>query len=355
VEDKDAGTLSIQSDMNGRTVNVRNLEAAALGGTAHGAAVVSLDDFTKSTGNLGWNGLDAAQVSNFIPKAEGLGGTISGTANLAPTDNPRDIGPLRLVAKISSNDLRFKSIEIGDAALSSYFADGRFVLDQSTLHAAGGQIHFWARRTIHEGGIIASQIQMEFSDLDLDQLNRAFITNPRPMPGKLAGNFVLIGSLRVPERLFGEGVVRITDSNLTNMRAVDKAYDYMNADKKAARATGVGNLSLRLDNNTLVMDKAIYFNQGIQLRAQATVQEVWRAPDSPVNGVVVGTLRPLKDVKLPMFSDADRIMNALQQYVTPLRITGTLENYEVAPSNLAAVGDTMQKLIVGEAQQGRQR
>jgi hypothetical protein len=351
VKNQDAGSLSIDSSIDGRVVNVNRVEAFALGGSAHGAGVLPIDQPVRATADLTWKNLDASQVAAFVPQAAGIAGKISGSAKLAPSDDPRAIGPLRLTTSINPDGLHYKTIDIGNADITSYFNGKRFVLDESTLHAASGEIHLWARSARHAGGVRSSQLQIDFKDLDLDKLDRAFDTNPKSMPGKLAGNFVIIGSFEDRDTLFGEGTIRVTESNLTNLHAVQATYDYMNVGKGNARNDGQGQADLRLDNNTLLLTSARYFNRGVQLRAQATLRDIWNIPDSPLDGTVIGFLRPLKDIKLPYFADADRIFSALQQSVTTVKLTGTAREYHVAQSSLSEAGDTMRKLLAGEMQQ----
>src|SRR5207248_2424079 len=66
VKNQDAGSLSIESTINGRIVNVQHLAAHALGGEAKGAGVWPIDQPMKSQAKLTWSGLDAAQLAAFI-------------------------------------------------------------------------------------------------------------------------------------------------------------------------------------------------------------------------------------------------------------------------------------------------
>lgn len=350
VKDQNAGSLSIESTINGRVVNVQRVEAHALGGDLQGAGVLPIDQPMKSQARLKWSDLDAAQLAAFIPSTDELSGTVSGSAWLAPTDDPRALGPLKLQANIVSSDLRFRSLEIGNADLVSYFTGWRFVLDNSTIHAAGGEIHLWGRTTTHDAGVRSSQLQIDFKDLDLDTLDRAFDTNPKPMPGKVAGSFVLVGSIENRDTLFGDGSVKITDSNLVNLGAIRALYNLMHIGADSATNNGFGSFDLRLDNNTLALENARYFNRGVQVRARAELKNIWNLPDSPLDGVVIGSLRPLKDIKLPYMADADRILNALQQDLTAVRMKGSARHYEVVPISLDQAGETMRNVILGEVE-----
>jgi len=151
--------------------------------------------------------------------------------------------------------------------------------------------------------------------------------------------------------LFGQGSLKITQSNLVNLGAIRGLYDVMHVGKGDTGADGIGAVDLRLDNSTLTLTRGRYFNRGIQVRALARIENIWNAPDSPITGTVIGSARPLRDIKLPYFADADKIMNALQQNLTTVRIEGTLRRYHVVPISLYEAGETVQKLVIGEVQQ----
>jgi hypothetical protein len=170
------------------------------------------------------------------------------------------------------------------------------------------------------------------------------------MPGKVAGSFVLIGSPQGRDTLFGNGSVKITDSNLVNLGAIRALYNLMHIGADSASNNGLGSFDLRLDNNTLTLENARYFNRGVQVRARAELKDIWNLPDSPLDGVVIGSLRPLKDIKLPYMADADRILNALQQDLTAVRVKGSARRYEVVPISLDQAGETMRNVILGEVE-----
>jgi len=161
---------------------------------------------------------------------------------------------------------------------------------------------------------------------------------------------VMIGSFYDHDTLFGEGQIKVTESNLVNLGAIRGVYDLMHIGADNAKADGFGGAKLRLDNNTLTISNARYFNRGVQIRALAEIKNIWSVPDSGVVGTVVGSARPLRDIKLPYFADADKIMNALQANLTTVRVEGTLREYHVIPISLFEAGETVQKLVLGEVQ-----
>ena len=352
VNSQDAGTLSLESSIDGRVVKISQLRAAALGGTAQGDGVLVADALAKSAANLSFANIDASQVAAFIPNGNGLTGQLSGSAHLAPIDNSRSLGASIITARVLPKDFRYKSLDIGSIDIESYFDGTRFVLNNSTVHVAGGEIRLWARSTPHADDVRSSQIQIDFHHLDINELDQAFDANPKPMPGKLDGSFVVIGSMNDRDSLFGQGSVSVYESNLANLGAIRGLYNLMHLGQPDGN-TGAGGFNVRLDHNIVSLENARYFNRGVEVRAAAMIHNVWHLPDSPLEGTLIGSLRPLKDIKLPFFADADHVMNALQQNVTTVKVMGTARKYDVVPSSFNEVGDTMRGLLLGEVQNNK--
>ena len=80
------------------------------------------------------------------------------------------------------------------------------------------------------------------------------------------------------------------------------------------------------------------------------LHNIWHAPDSPLDGAVVGSARPFKDIKLPYAGDVDSIFSVLQQNLTAVKVTGTVRESHVAPISLSEAGDTIHNVILGEVE-----
>ena len=88
-----------------------------------------------------------------------------------------------------------------------------------------------------------------------------------------------------------------------------------------------GSLDLSLQASTLSLHNIRYFNRGVQARSSSIeINDVWPIPHSRVFGYVVGSARPLKDLKLPLLADVDQIMGVLQQDLTTVKLDGPLEH-----------------------------
>jgi hypothetical protein len=108
---------------------------------------------------------------------------------------------------------------------------------------------------------------------------------------------------------------------------------------------------MRLEGHDLQVARLRYFNRGVEVRGAGTIHDIWKMPDSSLDGWAVGSARPLKDVKLPFFADADQIFAALQTNATTFRVDGTVRKPKAAPAALREVGEAMRALIIGDVQQ----
>ena len=74
---------------------------------------------------------------------------------------------------------------------------------------------------------------------------------------------------------------------------------------------------------------------------------IFAGPQSPVNGVAVGAVRPLKDINLPFFSDLDRALRVVQTGAASVRVSGTLAEYESKLVPFAEISSAFHRLITG--------
>ena len=118
--------------------------------------------------------------------------------------------------------------------------------------------------------------------------------------------------------------------------------------KPAKSPTGTGDATFRLNGTTLDVTGLRYFNRGIEVRGVGQLADLSLGGDSGVNGYVLGSVRPFKDLKLPFIVDLDKVLNVIQQGSNPARITGTLKNAKVDPALFADIGQGLRSLILGD-------
>ena len=115
-----------------------------------------------------------------------------------------------------------------------------------------------------------------------------------------------------------------------------------------------GTLDLSLQNSNLSLDRAHYFNRGAEVWSSGvTVRNIWNVPNSPIEGYVVGSARPLSALKLPFVADVDQILAVLQSSLSAVKIEGTVGEPKVTQSTFADVGAGLKQFLTGQVNETR--
>ncbi|HEY8666370.1 MAG TPA: hypothetical protein VIL86_06880, partial [Tepidisphaeraceae bacterium] len=272
-----------------RVVNVRKFDAKVLGGYAEGSARMNLDDPSKVFADLRWRDVRPGDLGEYFPadRLKGLAGKFGGLLRIAPSEDPRALGPLRAELQILSDGGDYRGMGIGNMMFFAYadLAARRYVLsseaqERSSIHIAGGDVFLWARSSRHENEPMFSHVDGDFLRLDLNQVVHAGDAKADYMPGRITGKFHLIGNPRYPKDAIGGGQVAIMQSDLVNFDPFAFLYALMNVGSDPKHPTGEGSLEMRLERGQLVMENIRYFNSGSEIRGEMTIWDVWDAPDS---------------------------------------------------------------------------
>ncbi|HXE54394.1 MAG TPA: hypothetical protein VN541_15335, partial [Tepidisphaeraceae bacterium] len=148
-----------------------------------------------------------------------------------------------------------------------------------------------------------------------------------------------------------DGTVRISQSDLGNFGPISFLYNAMHLGGNMRVPTGHGTIALHMEQGTLHIPNLYYFNRGIEVRGVATATQMWNLPDNPIEGSAVGTARPLKNIKLPLFAEADAILSGLQGQLTSIQFKGTVKDPKkdyIRQLGLTQMGSELRQLLLGE-------
>ena len=389
LKDQPAGDAHLLADMRGRTIDLRSLSYDGLDGTVQAQGIVDLDRVFEARGSLFFEDFNAASIPGFFPENAalvGLNGRFSGRARVGPAAGARPLEPVRIQGEVTSNGGKYRSVDVGPIQFSMFTNFDRLVIEDSaenptTLALAGGLVRVWGRLTRLEPGeelnvtaasrpLFLSQMQVSFGRLDLDQIVHAFKPDADPMVGKLSGSFEALAGTRprrrpgappsgqgpfekVVRRITADGRVDLVESDLANLDVVAALYNALSVSPDAKQPEGRGGLTFHLEDGLISLNDVRYFNRGTEIRAIADIDEVWRMPDSPVEGTAVGTARPFRDIKLPFLStyDLDSILTVLQTDLTTVRTTGSVRSPVIQPLAFSDLGEGMRMFILGDFKQ----
>jgi hypothetical protein len=264
--------------------------------------------------------------------------------------------------------------------------------NQNTLEMAGGMLRIWARfvRNENEAGVpgatsLSSHISLGFKCLELNQLAHIADVESPTMPGKLDGAIDLYGTtgismpkgsgvpagtdpaatqpaaalaekdpfmVRLARSLYGDGKVNLSNADIGNFGPIAFLYNAMHIGNDKRGPTGTGDVSFRIEGGSMNVTSLHYFNRGVEVRAIARVDDLAAVPDCPLSGTAVGSARPLKNVKLPIFSsilpDVDSLLSALQGSTISERFGGTLHKPKMSIIVFGELGEAMKQFLVGD-------
>ncbi|HEV8293435.1 MAG TPA: hypothetical protein VGP94_15970, partial [Tepidisphaeraceae bacterium] len=329
---KSVGNISLNSNLSGQLAELKSITGNLFNGTLAGNAILRWDDILKSTGKIEFQNIDSASLADMWPNLSGIHGTLSATLEAQPAVDPKTNEPLEISLSLRPENAWYRVMSIGSADGRLFIGRERIVLESSYLRLAHGEIRLWGRLSKHEKEFF-SHAQMEFKELSLNELTQSITPGAAPMAGALDGQLTLFGPLQSAQLLTGEADIHLTRSDLANNAIVGGIYDAMRLHIGHDEPTGVGRARLRLEQGVLNLTNFYYNNRGVELRASGRALDIFRGGDTPIEGYAVGSARPLREMKLPFFAEADDILNALQKSVTTFHVTGTL-----AKPNLNSAG-----------------
>ena len=362
IQGKAAGIIHTQGNIHGRTLSLTRIDGENFGGELAGTAGYDFDQPTSARVDLNLEQVDTAQLVAMFPQATGLTGRFSGSVLLGPPKNPRPIAPLQLHLQLTGTNAKWRSIDLKRADLTGYYdrdpasREARFVIDHSDLTVSDGDVRVFARASKHpldsiSGGddaVWSFNAELSGQNLDLNQLVHAGDPKAHDMPGRLQFKVNLLGNPRDVRRIVGEGSAVLTDTDLADNTIISALYGLLSIKLGPKVPTGRGKAAFRLEGTNLDITEFSYFNRGFEALGTGRIEDVWKAGDAGLGGFVIGSVRPLKDLKLPFIADIDKIFVVVQRNATPVRVSGTVKDPKVASALFGDIGQALRALILGD-------
>jgi hypothetical protein len=349
------GSIDLTADLSDRVISLSKIDAQLLGGTASGAAVVDLDDPEHSHGDLTITGVQAERIIDLAPKASGLAGTFDGSLRLAPSTGPRPLGPTRLVLDLLPRQALINSVHLDAVHMTAFASRDRIVLadengDPNTLRLAGGLVTIWGRVSRHSDGVLQAQLDIILKDLHLDQLAGQGGPRSKRIAGLLSGNIDLVGDLRNWHSSTGAGSIKITKSDLTDLKIVAFLYDLMHILGRSHGNTGDGEINFAIGDNRLNLLSIRYFNKGTEALGDGRIDNFWDFGQARMDAAFVGSGQPLGGINIPVLSDVNAVFSSIEHDLVAERVTGPLDDLKTEQINALNIGEGLIGLITGDVQ-----
>jgi hypothetical protein len=112
---------------------------------------------------------------------------------------------------------------------------------------------------------------------------------------------------------------------------------------------GTGDVSIRLEQGRVDINSVHYYEAGIEMLGVATIYDLYERKESSINGMLVGTIRPFRDTRIPFLADADEIFSILQSQLSTVEIYNTLGDIKVRQALVTQIGTDLKQMITGSA------
>jgi len=189
-------------------------------------------------------------------------------------------------------------------------------------------------------------VNCTLTDIDLHRAAEAFSEKPGTIAGRLNGRGFLTGSLEFDD-MSGDIDLRLSESNLAEHPVIGTLYNSLNLKLADAEPRGYGRVRLRFQGRRLGIRDFYYYNRGVEVLGAGAIEDFLKGNASPVEGTVLATTRPLKELDLPGVETLDKIMYFAQQELTTVKVDGTLGDVQVKVVALPQVQSFLNKLLGG--------
>jgi len=318
------GDFNLRGNIDSNAITLRDMQASLLGGTARGSGTFPFTDWHNAQGTVQLSGINLGSFNDVLPFPGRFAGLVNGAASISPSNDKRAPGPVKVDLALTMPGSTFESLSIGSMNGLLYLGGDGITLEKLTTNVADGSVEVWAKLS-HRAGENHLRLAASFEQLDLNQLTHTLQPDAASVPGRISGKVAAGGSVASPHRFYGDSTVRITDSDLVNIRAFSMVYDALNLGFPDPTPVGYGEARINLEGDSLVLRRLSYFNRGTELRADLVIQDITAGMQSPIRGTAAGAARPLKDARLSLLSDFDRALTTFQSDSAVVRIGGTLK------------------------------
>ena len=350
------GHFEASIDLNRRQLNVTHIGIKTLGGTATGDGFYDLDSPFTSRVALDWKNLNFAALKAFSPALTTLSGTADGSLRIAPATTPRPLEPLAINLQVQPHRIIFKNFSFGNFQASAFLGPHRFVLDNSPVHPtqiefAFGVIRFWGRIARHDDDVYQTLLEVNLLNLELESLIPPGAKVART-PGRLSGQFTIVGRPKTPNLAFGSGTMTLSQSDLAGTGPIATLYNLMNVGHNANKPTGSGDIEFTVQQEGATITAMRYFDKGTEVRISGQIKNLSKIPACPIALIAAGSARPLSSVHIPGVADFDEALGAIQHDVISVRITGTLDHPLTKKILFGDITGDMKNLLFGDSQNG---
>ena len=330
----------------GRLISLRHTSIDLMGNTLSGQGIWNIDHPLASSAIFQCRLPNPKPLLRGYSWADGLKGTFTGNIILGPTTGAHPLAPLELQFNLAAQKAKLDLIDLGSLNVRAYISDHAVLLDRSRLAFAGGTMRLWTRVSRHASGLLSSNASLTFDNISLDQLTHTISPKSPATPGLLSGHLTAVALSTNWRDAMGSGDLKITQSNLVGSTIMASIYRLMHVRISTSHPTGSGEARWRIDSGNAQITYLHYFDQGVEILGAGEMDNIWKIPNCPIKGYVIGTVRPFKQFHIPFVPQAKAILNALESSVSSVQVAGTWAHPTTTPVVFKNLGQAIQEIFV---------
>jgi hypothetical protein len=352
------GSAQLAANLKNTQLNLEKLYIQTLDGTAEAAGDVDLMNLETTRLDFIFNRLRPSQLTWVSPVLGDVAGNYTGSLRIGPSIETRALGPVRIDFMLTPEDGAYKTVSLGEIRMSAFAEyesprEWRLVTGDAEINIAGGKVRPFARLSRSTGRQPTQLLTAELSSIHLAPIVRAYKDDQKEVVGEVTGQVQVFGSTRAINALTAEADVRLTRSDLGNFGPIAAMYNVLHIGGDL-QPNGSGRVVLRLEDGQITIPTAYYFNRGAYINGFGKVSDVTKFPDSPLDLTLFGSLRPLRDINLPFFADADKLFSVIQSAGTTIRATGTVHDPKAQQVAFKELGETVQGVLLGKIKEEKE-
>ncbi len=185
------------------------------------------------------------------------------------------------------------------------------------------------------------------------------IVGEEQVAGDLDFNVIAYGPLKLNDQTFtrlgdqeptqppiplnGEGRFVVSNGRLRSFNPINAILSLGGIIPVPARDSA--SFEFRLENGDLQLTDGTAYVDGVELRGNVRVENIFAGQDAGLRGQVVVLAQPLRELKLPFFAQAQEVFDAVQASAFAVELHGTIGEPRPVQKTLAEIGEVLGVLL----------
>ncbi len=346
LEDPYFGSVQAVVINSEKSIKFEKIRGDLFGGTFEGDVFIEKGLWSKTLISIKWENVNLNNLRKWWPPAQENFGLCSGFFELKPSQMQRSYEPLSFESEILFKGDIFDRMGAEKIVFEGAVGTDRLLFTKMEMALFDGLAKIKSRISKRPKGEHFIYANTSFEDVNIEKAQDFFSKENGEIEGRLNGSGYVVSNLGM-DHMSGSLDLMLEESNLSGNKVIGTLYNVLNL-KSKAEPEGYGRVSMRLSGVELVISEFYYFNRGVEMRGTGVVKNLQLGSQSPVEGVVLASTRPLKEIELPGIETLDKMLFFAQKEATAVEVGGSIEDIKVELRLLPQIQATLKKLLGGD-------